>query len=764
MAPRPKQFREFCAAAAERRQAGDREERKAYWARLLGKSLPDWTPPAAAPRTADICYEAGNHGIVLDAALRAALVRRGAAASSTLFQTLLCGYFVLLHRLSSQERILIGIDAANRPAPGDDGVIGCCNAVVPIVLDFTDTPTVAQLQERLRDTVLHAIEHSDYTMTMWAEDQRITFDLARPFKVTASMNMQRFPARLGGLTPRFDLEAHSVSQSPFGLALEVRDLDSSVRIDFVYNSQVFAADTIERLAGYYLRLLDAMALDAAVDILALPMLPEAETRKLLGWSRVPQPPAPFAPFLSRFAAQAAATPLAQAVACPQSQLSYRDLDACSDHIARAIIDRGLRPGTPVALLADRGCSYLAALLAILKAGCVYLPLDPKAPDARLREQIAQGDAGLVLHGSAHRDAAAALPGAGRALPMLCVDTLFAGAPDAIPGPEPQDAAPDAPAYVLFTSGSSGRPKAAVVSHGGMMNHLQAKIDALDLKPDDVVGQTASQCFDISVWQYLAPLLAGGCVRVLDDSITHDPRCAFHRNGPAEHHGAADRSVGAVRRAGHHDSAGTTGADGGAALADFDRRSAARRALPQMDQSLPARSGHERLWADGMLRRRDPSQRGMAPAGRDDPHADRSSDSRRRAVRAQQGAGIRPLPVRRANCSSAGGASGLAISTIRSAPRRRSCPIHSPDGRTRGCTGPAIWSASSTTARSITSGGSTSRSRSTACASNRARSSWRSSAIRRCSNAWSRPGTVRTARARSWPMWCCVPASPYPPGR
>jgi amino acid adenylation domain-containing protein len=525
--PQPMQFRDFCAAAASRRDAGDWEERKAYWKNLLGMDLPDWTPPGNVPKLVQISYEADSHSIMLSAELRAALVRRGAAASSTFFQTLLCAYFVLLHRVSGQERILIGIDAANRTASGEDGVIGCCNTLVPIVLDFADASTVAQFQDKLRKGVLQALERRDYTLTMWAQDQRIAFDLARPFKVTASMNMQRFPAHLGALTPRFNLEAQSMSQSPFGLVLEVRDLDSAARLDFVYNKQIFAAATIERLAGYYLSLLEGMAADAEADILALPMLPEAEIRQLLGWSRAPQPPAPFAPFLSRFAAQAAATPFAQAVVCAQHRLSYRDLQIRSDHIARAIVDRRVRPGTPVGLLGDRGCAFLAAMLAILKAGCVYLPLDPKAPDARLRGQIAQGDLGFLLHDETHRDTAAILMGKGAQVrPTLCVDSLFACAQDAAPDPEVPDAGPDTPAYVLFTSGSSGTPKAAVVSHGGMMNHLQAKLDALDLTSGDVVAQTASQCFDISVWQYLAPLLVGGYVQVFDDHTTYDPRALF----------------------------------------------------------------------------------------------------------------------------------------------------------------------------------------------------------------------------------------------
>jgi len=524
--PRPMQFREFCAAAATRRDAGDREGRGAYWQDLLGADLPDWAPPADAGPRSRLSYEADRHTVILEPGLRNALLRRGGAAKATLFQTLLCAYFMLLHRVSGQERILVGIDAANREGPGESGVIGCCNALVPIVMDFADVRTVGQLQARLRDQVLQALERRDYTLTMWARDRHVAPDFTRPFKVSASMNMQRFPAQLGGIVPRFDLEAESISQSPFGLALEVRDSDGAVRLDFVYNKQFLGAAAIARFAAYYLRLLEGMASDAGASILALPILSDAESRQLLSLSRAPEPPAPFVPLLHRFAAQVAATPSAPAAACAQRRLTYRELQDCADRIAYAIA--GLRgPGTPVALLARRGCASLAAILGILKAGCVYLPLDPKAPDARLRGQIAQGEAGLLVHDQDHRDIAARVLGAdmqGRA--MLCLDALCALAPAADSGPEFPEITPDMPAYLLFTSGSTGIPKAALVSHRGMMNHLQAKIDTLDLQPADVVAQTASQSFDISVWQYLAPLLVGGRVHVFDDRITHDPRALF----------------------------------------------------------------------------------------------------------------------------------------------------------------------------------------------------------------------------------------------
>ena len=214
-------------------------------------------------------------------------------------------------------------------------------------------------------------------------------------------------------------------------------------------------------------------------------------------------------------------------------MSYRDLQHRANRLSQAVANQ-VPPGTVIALLSHRGCAFLASMLAILKAGCIYLPLDPRDPDTRLSRQLTQADVGLLLHDGGHRDIAAALHNAhGGQLPSLSMDALIASGFDEAAEPEILDAGPDTSAYLLFTSGSSGVPKAATISHGGMVNHLQAKIDALTLTSTDIVAQTASQSFDISVWQYLAPLLVGARVQVFDDRTTHDPGALF---AETERHG------------------------------------------------------------------------------------------------------------------------------------------------------------------------------------------------------------------------------------
>ncbi len=229
-----------------------------------------------------------------------------------------------------------------------------------------------------------------------------------------------------------------------------------------------------------------------------------------------------------FAAQAASTPAAIALVCDDAWLSYQELAERAQALADQLVARGLPPETPVAVLAERGFDLAIALLALLASGAVYVPLDPRHPAARLRLTLEQSRCQLALASAA-----------GLHLLTQAAHDLNASAPTAIqvellqadryrPTQERKRwglariLAPDQLAYVIFTSGSTGVPKGAMVTHRGMHNHLLAKVSALGIGPTDTVVQNASQCFDISIWQFLAAWTVGGTVRITPDEVALDP--------------------------------------------------------------------------------------------------------------------------------------------------------------------------------------------------------------------------------------------------
>jgi amino acid adenylation domain-containing protein len=232
-----------------------------------------------------------------------------------------------------------------------------------------------------------------------------------------------------------------------------------------------------------------------------------------------------------FEEQAARTPEAVAAVCAGDAVTYGELNRRANRMARLLAAEGVGPETLVGLLAARGLDLMTSVLAVFKAGGAYLPLDPHAPAARLRQVLAQSATPLVLvsrdESQFLRASLDAAPG-GQMPRVLVIEELLARSPgegDSRAAEEnlPARGGPSSLAYVIYTSGSTGVPKGAMVEQRGMVNHLHAKIHDLSLGASDVVAQTASQCFDISVWQMLAGLVVGGRVEIFPDAVAHDAR-------------------------------------------------------------------------------------------------------------------------------------------------------------------------------------------------------------------------------------------------
>ncbi|KOG07312.1 MULTISPECIES: amino acid adenylation domain-containing protein [Streptomyces] len=205
------------------------------------------------------------------------------------------------------------------------------------------------------------------------------------------------------------------------------------------------------------------------------------------------------------------TPSALAAVHRGTRWTYAELDAAADRVAGALLAAGLRPEGVVAVISRRSLDWLAAILGIFKAGGVYLPIDPAYPDERIADLLRRSGTRLALV-EAEVSARPLEEAAVRALPL---------APSAAVAARPERVAEDALAYIYFTSGSTGAPKGAACEHAGMLNHLLAKVDTFELEPGTVVAQTASQCFDISLWQAIAPLTVGGSTVIIDPELMLD---------------------------------------------------------------------------------------------------------------------------------------------------------------------------------------------------------------------------------------------------
>ncbi|HUQ57173.1 non-ribosomal peptide synthetase [Lentzea sp.] len=310
-----------------------------------------------------------------------------------------------------------------------------------------------------------------------------------------------------------DVESrYSVSQTEFGLTLHCRPN----RVNLTANTTVLSRADGARLGEMYRAVLDAMVADLDGDARTTHLPVGERERLLVEASATEQEPVDLC-VQQEFERRVALAPDAVALTADDHVATYAGLNQRVNQLAHRLTGLGVGPETVVAICLERSPELVTAVLAVLKAGGAYLPLDPETPPSRLEFMHSDAGAELLITRTSLLDKVS------HASVVLVDEPAPADLPDTDPAPR---ATQDNLAYVIYTSGSTGRPKGVMVRRGGMGNHLLAKIEDLGLTEHDSVVQNASPSFDISVWQMLAPLVVGGAVRVVDGDTALDPDALF----------------------------------------------------------------------------------------------------------------------------------------------------------------------------------------------------------------------------------------------
>ncbi|MER7482638.1 amino acid adenylation domain-containing protein [Streptomyces sp. NPDC126510] len=289
-----------------------------------------------------------------------------------------------------------------------------------------------------------------------------------------------------------------------------------------YRTDALDADCVARIAGYHLTALGLIAADPDAAHSGQSLVSAQERRFQIEGLAGARRELPDHRFHELFEQRVRARPDAVAAVCGDRRWSYRQLNARANQLGRALLARGLRREDVVAVVTERNLDWVAAVLAVLKAGGVYLPIEPHFPADRIAAMLTRAGCGLVLTEPGSTAMLNRALHTLRAAPALSVDAAYAeGHSDRDLG---VDVAPDQLAYIYFTSGSTGEPKGAMCEHAGLLNHLHAKIDDLRIDEWQVVAQSAPQCFDISLWQLAAALMVGGQTLLVEqEAILDVPR-------------------------------------------------------------------------------------------------------------------------------------------------------------------------------------------------------------------------------------------------
>ena len=494
----------------------------AYWKRQVAGAPLVVELPADRPRPPVQSFAGGRRYMTFDRALTERLKAVAKEQEASLYMVLLAALDVLLHRLTGQAALLVGVPMANRSRLELEGLIGLLFNALVLRADLAGATPFRQLLAQVRERTLGAIQHQDLPFERLVEELRVERDMSRNPIYQVLFAFQNVPASAmaarGLALARYEVRE---STSREDLELDMRETADGLAGWFGYDEALFDVSTVERIKAGFGLLLKGIAAAPERRVGELPLLTEAEEQALrYEWNdtRGPAPDLPGDLLAAALATRAASAPEAPAADDGARSLTYGELAGRAAATAGALAAFGVGRGDLVAILARRSVDFLTVALAVLDAGGAYLPLDPEHPPRRHAQVLGQAGVSLAV---AEEALLPQLAEAGGGLRLSTLEELVgsaAGAPAA--GRVAVD--PSDLAYVIFTSGSTGLPKGAAIERRGMANHLRAKIATLGLTDRDVVAQTASQCFDISVWQLFAALLAGGRVRLVADPIAHDP--------------------------------------------------------------------------------------------------------------------------------------------------------------------------------------------------------------------------------------------------
>lgn len=506
LAPLTLQYTDFATRERERLSAPVLERLLEYWTRELADlpgplELPtDYVRPATQTFRGDVCR------LRLDGEFTAELRRLATSERATLYMVLLAAWQLLLGRWSRRHDVAVGTPVSQRTERELERVVGFFVNTLVLRGRFDDDPSFREFLERVRRATLDGFAHQDLPFARLVQYLQPPRDASRAPLVQMMFVMQNIPVRAreaAGLT----IEETSYDHAPvshFDLTLNVDERAEGLHLSLVFNPDLYASATIERMLASYHTLLESLvaAPERRVSLLEI-VPPEDRRRQLVELNRTAAPFASEQTIHDLFAVQAARTPCAVALTLDERHMTYAELDAASNRLARLLVERGVGADAPVGVCLDRSFELVIAMLAILKAGGAYLPLDPAYPPQRRGYMMSDARLELVV---TRRDFAAGLPAEQCELLLLDDEELALDATSAEPLPRRSGATNLA--YVIYTSGSTGEPKGVEVEHRGLVNHALAFAARCELAEGDRLLQYLSPSFDAAAEEIFPTLTSG----------------------------------------------------------------------------------------------------------------------------------------------------------------------------------------------------------------------------------------------------------------
>jgi amino acid adenylation domain-containing protein len=517
-----RQFRDYVKWQTEMLKGPEGERLWDYWQHELSGELPMLNLPLDHPRPPVQTYNGATYKFPIGDDVSRRLREIANTQHTTLYTVLLAAFQLLLYRYSHQEDILLGTTALGRNRPELERVIGYLANPVVLRANFSGNPTFKDFLARARQDIIGALEHQDLPFPLLVERLQPRRDPAYSplFQVLFIWDkMRAYDEQTGGpfgsrgqpqgLPLQLEPFVYGQLGAPFDLSLTIFEIGQSLSADFHYNVDLFEAETIERMGAHFQTLLVGIAANPDRHTLELPLLTQQELhRVLVEWNDTQCDYPQQATLHQLIEQQVQRTPDAIAVTFEGVSLTYIELNRRANQFAHNLQSLGIGPEMRVGVCMERSQEMVVALLAVLKAGAAYVPLDPSYPQERLAYMLEDAWVPVLLTQTA---LLAHLPS--HVAKTICLDTFWETERCEAETNPASGVQPDNIAYMIYTSGSTGKPKGVMNTHRGIVNRLYWMQQQYGLTKREHVLQKTPFSFDVSVWEFFWPLLSGACLVV-----------------------------------------------------------------------------------------------------------------------------------------------------------------------------------------------------------------------------------------------------------
>ena len=511
LAPLPVQYADFAVWQRQYLQGEVLEQQLGYWRKQLAAAPVLLGLPTDRPRPPVQTYRGALETFEVPAEINQQLKALSRDEGVTPFMMLLAAFYVLLSRYSGQEDVVVGTPIANRTRSEIEPLIGFFANTLALRADLSGKPSFRQFLRQIRETCIEAYAHQDVPFEKLVEELQPERSLShQPFfqVLFQLLNGSRESLSLAELSSRPFNSEHQTAQ--FDLTLTIVDGNRGMVGNLEYNTDLFNQATACRLISHLCNLLSAATASPDIPINSLSLISDgAETSCLLhDWNDTGRSYEGHPQLLHELVrAQCRRTPDEVALVCEGKEMTYAELDSASNALAQFVRTRGVGPEARVGVLMHRSTELVVCLLAVIKAGAAYVPLDPEYPQDRLSFMLEDSRAQVLL---TQRELLSEMSWVtGVVAETIAVDDCdwmdSLGDSDF---EEPLEISPDNLAYIIYTSGSTGRPKGAMNTHRGIVNRLLWMQENYALNQSDCVLQKTPFSFDVSVWEFFWPLLSG----------------------------------------------------------------------------------------------------------------------------------------------------------------------------------------------------------------------------------------------------------------